>query len=277
MWKRVNTPIMGKKWLNSFTCHKGTCLLSLLCVLNIQCMCIILRFSKDPLFDSGKVHHEFKFTLLNFDFLLYLDPKQGDQQGTAAWRNQRTALPMWRRGRRGRIHARLKPRATVHIHCYLACWSITSIFSKNKVDELRIKMTTQHEISECCALILTETWLSDNTPDSTIRLQIHNVGTAYRPRGRSKVPASASVWTTDGVRMYRLYCSADMEVLMTKCRPFNFARECCVVYPDCLHPVLGRPGDSTAWQDWYNGNVHLWWCGGFAGDLNYCNLYTIHS
>ncbi|KAK2921577.1 hypothetical protein Q8A73_001062 [Channa argus] len=46
---------------------------------------------------------------------------------------------------------------------------------ENKLDELRAKITTQREIRECCALIFTETCLSDKVPEDAIQLQTHSV------------------------------------------------------------------------------------------------------
>ncbi|KAK2899376.1 hypothetical protein Q8A73_012505 [Channa argus] len=46
---------------------------------------------------------------------------------------------------------------------------------ENKLDELRARITTQREIRECCALIFTETWLSDKVPEDAIQLHTHSV------------------------------------------------------------------------------------------------------
>ncbi|KAL7826504.1 hypothetical protein AOLI_G00317130 [Acnodon oligacanthus] len=67
------------------------------------------------------------------------------------------------------LHARLKARPTQPPLPSLLLANVRSL--ENKLDELR----AQRETRECCALILTETWLSDSTPDSAIQLKMHSV------------------------------------------------------------------------------------------------------
>lgn len=75
---------------------------------------------------------------------------------------------------------------------------------ENKMDELRTRIAIQCEIRECCALIITETWLSDKVPDSALLLLTHTQftkETTHRPRGRPEEVVSACMLTTGGVWM----------------------------------------------------------------------------
>ncbi|KAL7879151.1 hypothetical protein AOLI_G00101250 [Acnodon oligacanthus] len=78
--------------------------------------------------------------------------------------------PKRKRGKRGGLHARLKARATRPPLPSLLLANVRSL--ENKLDKLRTRITTQCETS---ALILTEIWLSDTTPDSAIQLETHSV------------------------------------------------------------------------------------------------------
>lgn len=55
-----------------------------------------------------------------------------------------------------RLHARLKARATRPLLPSLLLDNFCS--RDNKMDKMRIRTTSQHDIRECCAVIFTETW-----------------------------------------------------------------------------------------------------------------------
>lgn len=42
-----------------------------------------VRYSREELLNIGKVHHELKHSLLDFDYLLHLDPANSSWQDTA--------------------------------------------------------------------------------------------------------------------------------------------------------------------------------------------------
>ncbi|KAI4889038.1 hypothetical protein NFI96_000828 [Prochilodus magdalenae] len=137
-----------------------------------------VSYSREALLEFGKVHHELTFSLSDFDFLLRSDTADTSQQGPAAPASGRrcsgrTERPRRKLGKRGGLHARLKARAMRPPLPSLLLANVRSL--ENKLDELRARITTQREIRDCCVLILTETWLSDSTPDSAIQLQTHSV------------------------------------------------------------------------------------------------------
>ncbi|XP_037400811.1 uncharacterized protein LOC108414208 [Pygocentrus nattereri] len=78
-----------------------------------------------------------------------------------------------KRGKRGGLHARLKARASRPPVPSLLLANVRSL--ENKLDELRARITSQRETRECCALIFTETWLSDRVLDSAIQPETHSV------------------------------------------------------------------------------------------------------
>lgn len=108
----------------------------------------------------------------------------------------RPARTRRRRGKRGGLHARLKARATRPPLPSLLLANVCSL--ENKMDELRTRTTTQREIRECCTLIFTETWTTDNMPDSAIQLQTHSVhrGDRTSASGKNK-GGGVCVYTND--------------------------------------------------------------------------------
>lgn len=125
--------------------HNFVCVLVLLCILSTQFMHTTLRYSREALLNIGKIHHELKYSLLDCNFLLHLDPTHG------------------------RLHAWLKARATQPPLLSLLLANVCSLENKNQNYNPAWK-----EIKECCALIFTETWLSDNVPDSALMIHTHH-------------------------------------------------------------------------------------------------------
>ena len=111
------------------------------------------------------------------------------------------------------------------------------------MDELRTRTTTQREIRECCTLIFTETWTTDNTPDSAIQLQTHSVhrGDCTSASGKNKGGGVCvyinNRWCSD-VQLVEKHCSADIKVLMVKCRPFYLPREFSAVFLLAVYMLL---------------------------------------
>ena len=77
---------------------------------------------------------------------------------------------VWKRKRvkRASVQARLKTNPSRP--------PLTSIFLANvrsidsKLDYSRLLLTSRRDMTNCCALIFTDTWLYDSIPDSTIQL-----------------------------------------------------------------------------------------------------------
>ncbi|XP_055495637.1 uncharacterized protein LOC129699672 [Leucoraja erinacea] len=109
--------------------------------------------------------------------------------------------------------------------------SETGNMRRSKIDELRLRITTHRRIADCNAMVFTEPWLNDNIPDNAIELEGRTVFRADRTaEDSSKTKGSGlciyvnNTWCTDVVRIGS-HCSADLEYLMIKCRPFYLPRE----------------------------------------------------
>ncbi|KAL6481971.1 hypothetical protein MHYP_G00100510 [Metynnis hypsauchen] len=225
--------------------------------------------------------------LSDFNFLLRSHSTSASRQGPAAPASgercsRRAERPKWKRGKRGGLHASLKARATRPPLPSLLLANVRSL--ENKMDELRTRITTQREIRECCALILTETWLSDSTPDSAIQLETHSVhrGERTAPSGKNKGGGVCiyvnNRWCTD-VKTVGKHCSADLELLMVKCRAFYTPREFSSVYILATYippransaTALGLLHDVISKQEAAHPDAAFI----VAGDFNHCNLRTV--
>ncbi|XP_054631629.1 uncharacterized protein LOC129181035 [Dunckerocampus dactyliophorus] len=152
------------------------------------------------------------------------------------------------------------------------------------MDELRARITAQSEIRECCVLTFTETWLTEDIPDSAIQLESF---AAYRGdrtlasgkhRGGGVCVYVNKRWCTD-VQTMEKHCSQDIELLMVKCRPFYLPREFSAVY---LTAVYIPPQANTAnalgllhdiidkHETKHPDTVFI-----ISGDFNHCNLRTV--
>ncbi|KAI4889154.1 hypothetical protein NFI96_009762 [Prochilodus magdalenae] len=225
--------------------------------------------------------------LSDFDFLLRSDTADTSQQGPAApasgrRRSGRTECPRRKRGKRGGLHARLKARAMRPPLPSLLLANVRSL--ENKLDELRARITTQREIRDCCALILTETWLSDSTPDSAIQLQTHSVHRGDRTAASGKNKGGGvcvfvnNRWCSD-IKTVEKHCSTDLELLMVKCRPFYLPREFSAVFILAVYippransaTALGLLHDAISKQETAHPDAVFI----VAGDFNHCNLRTV--
>ena len=74
-----------------------------------------------------------------------------------------------KRGTRGGASAKLKanPCRTPLPSILLA--NVRSL--ENKLDYLRLDLTTKREVRDCCALIFTETWLNDSVTEYAISME----------------------------------------------------------------------------------------------------------
>jgi len=133
-----------------------------------------------------------------------------------------------RRGKGGGLRAQLK--LTLHR------LSLPSIFLANvrslanKMDELRLWIITHKMIMDCNVMIFTETWLNSAVPDSSIELAECHILRADRSaddsgktRGGGLCIYINKAWCMD-TALIKSHCSADLEYLMVKARPFYLPR-----------------------------------------------------
>lgn len=148
-----------------------------LCVLNAQFTQATGRQCREELLDIGKVHHKHKNHLLDCDFLLRLDPTNTSQQDMAApasheWRSQQTVCPRQWQGRKGGIHARLKARGARPLLPMLLS-NVQSL--KNKMDELRTRITIQSEGKGMAPSNYHGNLAREKSADSALLLHTHTI------------------------------------------------------------------------------------------------------
>lgn len=106
------------------------------------------------------------------------------------------------------------------------------------MDEPKTGVNTGREMRECCALIFTETWLSDSSSDSTLQLHTYSLHRGERTSASGKSRGGGvcmyvnNRWCVD-VQVVHKRCSAEIKPLMPKSDPFIHRRSsalciCCL-------------------------------------------------
>jgi len=106
----------------------------------------------------------------------------------------------------------------------------------NKMDELKIWTLTQKWLMDCNVMFFTETWLCNDVPNSVVHMDGRSffradrvAATCGKNKGGGVCIYVNKSWCTDSV-IVDTYCSADLEFLIIKCRPFYLPREfTCIV------------------------------------------------
>ncbi|KAK0152118.1 hypothetical protein N1851_006483 [Merluccius polli] len=121
------------------------------------------------------------------------------------------------RGCRGGLRDRLRlaPHKTALPSIFLA--NVRSLV--NKMDELRLRITTNKRIMDCNLLIFTETWLNPSVPDNAINLAERNIFRADRTADSGKSKGGGlciyvnNAWCTNS-SIIESHCSENAEYLM---------------------------------------------------------------
>ncbi|KAL0200139.1 hypothetical protein M9458_003326, partial [Cirrhinus mrigala] len=203
------------------------------------------------------------------------------QPGGSARRRRRDRKQ--RRGKRGGLRAKLKltPHRLSLPSIFLA--NVRSLV--NKMDEIRLRINHSKRLWNCNVMIFTETWLNSDISDNAIALAEHHTFRADRTaddsgktRGGGLCIYVNKAWCTNSVILGR-HCSADLEFLMVKCRPFYLPREftstiitAAYIPPDAdaklavkeLHAAISK-----------QQTVHPEAAFIVAGDFNHSNLKTV--
>lgn len=128
-----------------------------------------------------------------------------------------------KRGKRGGLHAKLKAHASWPPLPSLLLANVRIL--ENKLYELKIRLTTQQEIRECCSLIFPKTWLSENITDSVIQLQAQTEQQPpVRGKGEEVFVLSTTIWCED-VWTANNHCLPDVGFIMLNCRLYYLPRE----------------------------------------------------
>ena len=134
-----------------------------------------------------------------------------------------------KRGKRAGIKARLKANPTRPAVPTVLLSNVRSL--ENKLDELRLLRGSRRVWRDCCLFIFTESWLHVNIPDEAVQLE----GTSLFRADRDAVSSGKSRggglciyinkdWCSNATLVSK-HCSAQVEFLIVRCRPFYLPRE----------------------------------------------------
>lgn len=105
----------------------------------------------------------------------------------------------------------------------------------NKTDELASLISQHHAYKNASAIGITETWLNDNTDDSSLSFENFEVFRSDRDGEiTGKTKGGGCMWLVNrewctNTTIHRKYCSPDLEVLHLECRPHYLPREINIV------------------------------------------------
>ncbi|KAI4894227.1 hypothetical protein NFI96_006080 [Prochilodus magdalenae] len=119
---------------------------------------------------------------------------------------------------------------------------------RGKLDELKIWTLTQRRLIDCNLMFFTETWLNSDVANSVVELggrALFRADRSAAATGKTRAGGNCiyvnKAWCTDSVVMVT-HCSADLEFLIIKCRPFYLPREFNCVYAGIVYV----PPDANA-------------------------------
>lgn len=133
------------------------------------------------------------------------------------------------RGKIGGLRAklRLNPHRMALHSIFLA--NVCSL--PGKLDELKIWVLTQKGLMDCNLMFFTETWLNSHVANSVVELEDRALFRAdcsatatCNTRGRGNCIYVNKAQCTDSVVIVA-HCSAELEFLIIKCRPFYLPQE----------------------------------------------------
>lgn len=155
----------------------------------------------------------------------------------------------------------------------------------NKMDELKIWTLTQKWLMDCNVMFFTETWLCNDVPNSVVHMDGRSLFRADRVAATSGKNKGGGVciyvnksWCKDSV-IVDTYCSADLEFLIIKCRPFYLPREfTCIIAaavyvpPDANANVAMKElcAAVSKLQTLHPDGAFI-----VAGDFNHCTLRSV--
>ncbi len=104
---------------------------------------------------------------------------------------------------------------------------------RDKLCELRARISYQRETRDCFVICLTETWMSAMVPDSAIELtgfSVHRSDRAKELTGKSRGGGVCfyinNSWCNErNIHSIKSFCSPDLEFHTLLCRPFWLPRE----------------------------------------------------
>lgn len=233
--------------------------------------------------DSTTLH-----TLKCLGLLCKKDPAADDAAGVhiSSGRSQsrrRRCDRKRKRGSRGGLTAKLKanPCRTPLPSVLLA--NVRSL--ENKVDYLKLDLTTNHEVRDCCVIILTETWLNSSISDEAVSMEGFTTFRSDRScvlsgktRGGGVCIYNNNRWCNNA-KVISSHCSPDIEFLTIKCRPFYMPREFTTVIITAVYipPNANTKGALSVLYRFISDLQTTHPDGVFivAGDFNQANMKTV--
>ena len=196
-------------------------------------------------------------------------------------RRRRACGRQQKRGRRAGVRVRLAKLARIPLPTLLLA-NVRSL--ENKLDELKLRLTTDRQTRNCCVLIFTESWLHSGIPDSAIMLQGLTVHRADRTAASLKTKGGGlcvfvnNRWCTNSAVVER-FCSPDLEFALLRCRPHYIPREFSVIliWAVYIPPqadaklALARLANAISAQQSRHPEAALI----IAGDFNQTDLRTV--
>ena len=195
----------------------------------VQNSCALTSYTQGELLDIGlRISDSFMDNLrLLPEIARSPEAMHSARPGGSARRRRRDRKQ--RRGKHGGLRAKLKltPHRLSLPSIFLA--NVRSLL--NKMEEIRLNITYSKRLLNCNVLIFTETWLNSGIPDNAIELAGRHTFRADRTldgsgktRGGGLCIYINKAWCTNSAIVGR-HCSANLEFLMVKCRPFYLPRE----------------------------------------------------
>lgn len=135
-----------------------------LCIFSLNYIVLARRYSCADLLNIHRVSHQLPAEI-------FIPPEIGSSLGQTpltGGRRRRRCKRKQKRGKRASVRARPKanPSKPPLLSIFLA--NICSI--QNKIDEIRLQLTSKRTLVDCCCMIFSEMWLNNSIPEEAIEL-----------------------------------------------------------------------------------------------------------
>ena len=147
---------------------KGFCLIIVLiivCLLALMCPALAQHYSRAELLDINRELHRLSSEIFIPPPKIHSLPRE---TSASTGRQRRRCERKQKRGKQAGVQARLKANPSKPPLPSIFLANVSSI--RNKLDEIRLRLTAQKTLTSCCCMIFTETWLDRTTPDAAIEL-----------------------------------------------------------------------------------------------------------
>ncbi|KAI2664123.1 RNA-directed DNA polymerase from mobile element jockey [Labeo rohita] len=147
-------------------------------------------------------------------------------------------IKLRRRGRRGGVRTRLRKRPFRPPLPSIILANVRSL--RNKMDLLHAKCSMERGYKDACIIVLTETWLDEEVPESEVSLDHFTILRADRTHQSGKVRGGGiciyvnNRWC-DNIKIHNRICTPDVEMMTVSLRPFHLPREFQTVVVTCVY------------------------------------------